>query len=383
MSDTTMISKNIPLADLNKCHDRIREELDAAWTRVMDGSKFIYGEEVSKFEDEIGEYLGVDHVVGCGNGTDALIGAIKALEIPEGSEIIAPNFTFIAPIEAVLQAGYKGALVDVDPETYTMDVDKLERLISPNTKAIIAVHINGQCADMESIQELAKKYNLFLIEDAAQGMGAECYFKDGTTRKAGSLADISTTSFFPSKNLGGIGDGGAVFSNDENLMKRVRTYFAHGKSGPNYQQVGVNSRLDGIQAAALRVKLSHLDAFNQRRQESAQRYDSAFANLDLIKTPGKCEHSNHTYHKYSILVKNGLRQALMNFLKDRNISSKVYYAFPCHSEPPYNGVRTIDDELEVSSAISNEVLSIPMHSELSIEDQDRVIEAIQDFVNQQ
>lgn len=376
---STSILKHIPLADLNACHQRIRPLLDDAWARVMDRSSFIYGEEVHAFEQEIAEYLGVKHAISCASGTDALIGAIKALELPPNSEIIVPDFTFIAPAEAVLQAGFRAVFIDIDPDTFTIDPQLLERHISPKTRAIIAVHLNGQCADMESIMKVAQKHNLSVIEDAAQGIGSEYHYTDGTTKKAGGLAHLSATSFFPSKNLGTIGDGGAVFTNNEALTKRVRTFFAHGKSGPNYKEVGINSRLDGIQAAVLRVKLKELDGFTKRRQQSANRYDVAFAGLNIIQTPTKASYSTHTYHKYSILVKGGHRDRLQAFLKEKNIASKVYYAFPCHAEPPYSHLPFYFDNTENSTSIGKEILSLPMHSELSVADQDRVIFAVQEF----
>lgn len=379
MSEVQTIVDHIPLVDLGACNERLKADLDAAWRRVMDNSSFIYGQEVNAFEEELQTYVGVKHAVGCGNGTDALVGAILALDLPENSEIIAPDFTFIAPMEAILHAGYRGVFVDVDPGSFTMDPNKVEEAIGPDTRAIIAVHLNGQCANMEAIAEIANRRGLYLIEDAAQGIGAEFAYADGTRKMAGSMAHISTTSFFPSKNLGAIGDGGAVFTDDEAYMKKIRTYFAHGKSGPNYQAVGINSRLDGIQAAALRVKLANLDDLTSRRQVAAERYDAGLAGLEHVQIPVKMPYSTHTYHKYSILVKNGEREGLQAHLKENNISSKVYYAFPCHVEPPYTGVRYVQDSLEVSSAISKEILSIPMHTEMTAEIQGRVISAIKEY----
>jgi UDP-2-acetamido-2-deoxy-ribo-hexuluronate aminotransferase len=380
MSEVQVKVDHIPLVDLGACNERLKPELDAAWRRVMDNSSFIYGQEVAAFEEELSEYVGVKHTIGCGNGTDAIVGAIKALDLPDNAEIIAPDFTFIAPMEAILHAGYRGVFVDVDPGSFTMDPNKVEEAIGPDTKAIIAVHLNGQCANMEAIAEIANRRGLYLIEDAAQGIGSQFTYADGTRKMAGSMAHISTTSFFPSKNLGGIGDGGAVFTNDEVFMKKIRTYFAHGKSGPNYQAIGINSRLDGIQAAALRIKLAHLDDLTARRQAAAGRYDAGLAGLEDVQVPVKMPYSTHTYHKYSILVKQGKRAGLQAYLKDNNIASKVYYAFPCHDEPPYQHVRYVPGSLDVSSAISQEILSIPMHTEMTPEIQGRVVSAIVEYM---
>lgn len=370
---------HITLVDLGACNERLRDEIDAAWNRVIDRSSFIYGPEVAAFEEELGAFVGVEHVVGCGNGTDAIVAAIRALDLPNNAEIIAPDFTFIAPIEAVIHAGYNGVLVDVDPVSFTMDPEKLEKAIGPDTRAIIAVHLNGQCVNMEEIIRIAKAHNLYIIEDAAQGIGSSCTFSDGSVHMAGSMGDISTTSFFPSKNLGGIGDGGAVMTDNETYMRNIRTFFAHGKNAPQYSQVGVNSRLDGIQAAVLRVKLAHLRDLTARRQRAAAHYDQGLADLDLITTPGKMAYTEHTYHKYSILVGDGKRDALSAWLKEKNIANKVYYSFPCHTEPPYAHVRHDADSMEVTKRICGEILSIPMHTELTPEIQDRVIDAIREF----
>src|SRR5665647_1706174 len=325
--------REIQMVDLKAQYEKIGSEIDIAIKSVLESTAFIKGPDVKLFEEELQDYMKVKHVVSCANGTDALELAMMALGLKPGDEVITTNFTFIATVEVIALLGLKVVIVDPDPDSFNISVEAVKRAITPKTKAIIPVHLFGQCADMESIMELARKHNLFIIEDAAQATGADYIFRDGTSKKAGTIGNIGTTSFFPSKNLGCYGDGGAIYTNDDTYAKKLRSIANHGmKERYHYDDIGVNSRLDTIQAAILRVKLKHLSKFNEARKELADLYDKAFGGCHSISVPERVKYSSHIFHQYTIRVKNGKRDALKKFLETKNIPSMVYYPGPLHTQ---------------------------------------------------
>jgi len=297
--------KEIRMVDLKSQYEKIKPEVDAAIQGVINKTAFINGEEVKLFQSELEKYLDVKHVIPCGNGTDALQVAMMGLGLKPGDEVITSNFTFVATVEVIALLGLTPVLVDVDPNTFNIDPDAIERAITPKTKAIVPVHLFGQCAEMEKINEIAKKHNLFVIEDTAQAIGADYTFEDGSKKKAGTISDVGCTSFFPSKNLGCYGDGGAIFTNNDDLAKKIRSVVNHGMTVRYYHDdVGVNSRLDTIQAAVLRIKLKHIDEYNQARYKAATYYKNAFKDIEGLITPFEYNKSSHIYHQYTLVTKN-------------------------------------------------------------------------------
>jgi len=314
------------MVDLKAQYEKIGSEIDVAIKSVLESTAFIKGPDVKLFEEELQEYMGVKYVVSCANGTDALELAMMALGLKPGDEVITTNFTFIATVEVVALLGLKLVIVEPDPGSFTISIDAVKKAITPNTKALVPVHLFGQCADMESLMEIAKKHNLYVIEDAAQATGADYVFKDGSTKKAGTIGHIGTTSFFPSKNLGCYGDGGALYTNDDTIAKKLRSIANHGmKVKYHHDDIGINSRLDSIQAAILRVKLKHLTQFNSARRAVADKYDNAFAGCKSLTVPERVSYSSHIFHQYTLKVKNGKRDELKKFLESKNIPSMVYY----------------------------------------------------------
>ena len=370
------------MVDLGGQHARIKEELDQAIGRVMKTTAFIKGPDVRQFEEELAAYLGAAHVIGCGNGTDALQLALMALELPAGSEVITTDFTFVATAEVVRLLGLVPVLVDIDPDTFNIDPTKLEDAITSNTKAIIPVHLFGQCADMDAIMDIAKRHNLYVIEDTAQAIGTEYTFKDGSKKKSGTIGHIGCTSFFPSKNLGAAGDGGAVFTNDHNLAAKILSIANHGQGDQYYYEyIGVNSRLDTLQAAILRVKLKHLNEYNEARQYAAAYYDKAFSTNPLLQTPKRNPSSTHTFHQYTLKVMEGKRQELAKYLDDKGIPNKVYYPVPIHANKPYaDSCRYRIDQLENTMTVSSQVISLPMHTELSEEQLKYITDTVNAFI---
>jgi len=362
--------QQIKMVDLGGQHAKIASELNAAVQNVMDTTAFIKGPDVKLFEEELAAYVGAKHVIGCANGTDALQLALMALELPAGSEVITTDFTFVATAEVVRLLGLTAVLVDVDPDTFNIDIQKLEKAITSKTKVIIPVHLFGQCADMESIMAIAEKHKLYVIEDTAQAIGTEYTFSNGTKQKSGTIGHIGCTSFFPSKNLGAAGDGGAVFTNDNTLAKKISSIANHGQGDQYfYDYIGINSRLDTLQAAILRVKLRHLNEYNAARQKAAASYDAAFSENKNLQIPKRNPSSTHTFHQYTLKVFNGKRHELMAYLTEKNIPCKVYYPMPIHASQPYIDSCKYDlKELQNTMQISEEVISLPMHTELS-EDQ--------------
>jgi len=359
---------NIQMCDLKGQYLKIKDEIDAAIQEVIVSTAFIKGKEVSLFQDELASYLGVKHVIGCANGTDALQVALMALDLKPGDEVITPDFTFIATVEVVALLGLTPILVDVDPSTFTIDIKRLEEAITPKTKAIIPVHLFGQCANMDEVMRVAQKHNLYVIEDTAQALGADYYHSDGRVAKAGTIGTIGTTSFFPSKNLGCYGDGGALFTNDDALAAEIRSIANHGmKVRYHHDRIGVNSRLDTIQAAILRVKLKYLDSFNKARIEAANAYYAMLKPCSKVITPARAKWSNHIFHQYTLKLTGVDRDKLQKELAAKGIPTMVYYPIPLHMQKAFDPYRefNLGRSFQVSDTLSNSVISLPMHTELT------------------
>ncbi len=368
------------MVDLNAQYEKIGHEIDGAIKSILLSTAFIKGPDVRLFENELQEYMGVKNVVSCANGTDALQLAMRVLNLKPGDEVITTDFTFIATVEVVALLGLKLVIVDPEPGTYNISAEAVRKAITPKTKVIVPVHLFGQCADMESLMDLAKKNKLFVIEDAAQATGADYLFKNGTYKKAGTIGHIGTTSFFPSKNLGCYGDGGALYTNDDDLAKKLRSIANHGmKIRYHYDDIGINSRLDTIQAAILRVKLKHLTEFNKARAAVAAKYDKAFSTCQFISVPQRVTYSSHIFHQYTIRVKNGKRDALKSFLESRKIPSMIYYPGPIHMQEAYGFLGYSENDFPVTTSLCKEVLSLPMHPEMEQEQIDYIISAILEF----
>ncbi len=311
------------------------------------------------------KYLKVKHVIPCANGTDALQVAMMALDLKPGDEVISPDFTFVATVETIALLGLKPKLIDVDPDTFTIDPKKIEKSITKNTKAIIPVHLYGQCANMEEILKLAEKYNLAIIEDTAQATGTDYIFNNGEKKKAGSIGDLGCTSFFPSKNLGAYGDGGALFTNDDELAEKLRYIVNHGMKTRYYHDfIGVNSRLDSIQAAVLKVKLKYLDEYSRARQKVANQYDDAFKMHEKLSVPVNAPWSTHTYHQYTLKLKNVDRDQVQKKLAEKAIPAMIYYPVPIHRQKAYASEEYLESEFVATNELSQTVLSLPIHTEM-------------------
>ena len=359
----------IQMVDLKSQYLRIKPEVDAAIQRVLDSTAFIQGSSVFEFEQQLSQYTGSKYVISCGNGTDALMAALLALGIGKGDEVITPAFTFVSTMEVIALLGATPVFADVCEGTFNMDVHALEKAVTPKTKAIIPVHLYGQCADMEPILEIAKKHHISVIEDACQAVGAKYSFSDGTVKQAGNMGDIGCLSFFPSKNLGCYGDGGALMTQDVDLAEKLHAICKHGsKEKYHHQYVGFNSRLDTIQAAVLQVKLHYLDEFLNARQSAAYYYYEALKNVNWIELPEIKQNTTHTFHQFTLKVKEGKREALKQYLSEKSIPSMVYYPVPAHLQPAYHYLGYQEGAFPVSEQHCKEVLSLPMHTELS-EDQ--------------
>lgn len=378
----TTFTQPLKMVDLRGQYLHIAEEINNAIQSVIDETAFINGSVVKEFAAELGTYTGARHVIPCGNGTDALQLAMMALNLQPGDEVIVPSFTYVATVEVIALLGLKPVFVDADPDTFNLDTTALEKLITAKTKAIVPVHLFGQCADMEPLQALADRYSLALIEDTAQALGADYYFKDNTQKKAGTIGTIGTTSFFPSKNLGCYGDGGAVFTNDESLATTLRAMANHGQFKKyHHDLIGVNSRLDSIQAAILKVKLPHLDTYAENRRKAAAVYDRELQGLEGIQLPVRASNSSHVFHQYTLRVKQGRRDALKDFLKERGVPSMIYYPVPLHLQKAYKAYGYKEGDYPVAEMLSAEVLSLPMHTELKEEQVLYVTEQIKSFLN--
>jgi len=371
----------INMVDLNRQLEPIKEKVDAAIQGVLEASNFIQGEPVTEFEKNLAEWVGVMHVISCANGTDALQLAFMALGLKMGDEVIVPTFTYVATAEVIALLGLSPILVDVDSQTFNINIEAASNLITSRTKAIVPVHLYGQCANMEQIMKFAESHNLYVVEDTAQAIGAEVEFSDGSTRKAGTIGHIGTTSFFPSKNLGCFGDGGAIFTNDDNLAAELKMIANHGQRIKYYHDVvGVNSRLDTIQAAILDVKLKHLNFYCEARQKAAAYYDSALKSVEQITIPFRCSFSTHVFHQYTIKINEQYsRDELKIYLAEQGIPSMIYYPLPLHEQKAYLKFMREDMDYPISTSLCNSVLSLPMHTHLKIEEQDFIIQHIKSF----
>ena len=371
------------MCDLKGQYIKIKSEIDSSIQEVIDSTAFIKGKEVSLFQDELAAYLGVKNVIGCANGTDALQIALMALGLKPGDEVITPDFTFIATVEVIALLGMVPVLVDVDSDTFTIDSVKLEKAITPKTKAIIPVHLFGQCANMEQIMSIAKRYNLFVVEDVAQATGTTYHNTNGLRTKAGSIGHIGTTSFFPSKNLGCFGDGGALFTNDDALAEEIRSISNHGmKVRYHHDRIGVNSRLDTIQAAILRVKLKHLNEFNSSRIKAADTYDKYLSGCKSLITPVRAAWSDHIFHQYTLKLQKGNRSELIKYLSDKGIPAMVYYPVPLHSQKAFASYQSTANNKQFPNTdlLCESVFSLPMHTELTEDVQKYICDSIINFL---
>jgi len=367
------------MVDLKTQYLRIREEIDREVIEVIASAKYINGPKVREFQKALEAYLDVNHVIPCANGTDALQIALMALDLHGGDEVIVPSFTYVATAEVIALLGLKPIMTDVDPDTFNITSEIIEKAITPKTKAIVPVHLFGQCADMESIMMVAKNYGLPVIEDTAQALSADYFFYNGKAKKAGTIGTIGCTSFFPSKNLGCYGDGGAMITNDDELATKLRLISNHGQSKKYFHSViGVNSRLDAIQAAVLKVKLRYLDEYSQARQRIAAFYDEAFQNLDGLKIPVRQPKSTHIFHQYTLLVKNGRRNELKAYLAERGIPSNIYYPLPLYKQEAFKKYFS-GNELPFSERLCQSVLSLPIHTEMSKETLEYIVEGVITF----
>lgn len=354
------------MVDLENQYEKIKDQIDHAVLKTIRSCNYINGPEVNGFSEELSHYLGISNTIGCASGTDALLAALMALDLKEGDEIITTDFTFAAIIEVILLLKLTPILVDVDENTFHMKTALVKKALTPKTKAIVVVHLFGQCADMEPLLKIAKRHNIFLVEDAAQALGA-CYrFSDGSVYKAGTMGDIGTTSFFPSKNLGCYGDGGAIFTNDLCLAKRLRAIVNHGMyKRYHHDELGINSRLDSLQASVLRVKLPYLDKYNAARKKAADEYDLLLSNCSFVKTPYRDKKSTHIFHQYTLRVPALERARLQKYLDQSGIASSIYYPVPLHRQKAYKSEKNVEETFPVVNKVVDEVLSLPMHTELT------------------
>ena len=364
----TTITKKIQMVDLKSQYEKIKTEVDTGIQEVINSTSFINGPAVKEFQADLENYLHVKHVIPCANGTDALQIAMMALDLKPGDEVITASFTYVATAEVIGLLGLTPGLVDVYSDTFDINVEAIEKAITPKTKAIVPVHLFGQCADMERIMALAKKYNLYVIEDVAQAIGADYTFSDGKKAKAGTIGTIGCTSFFPSKNLGCYGDGGAMYTNDDALAKKMRMIAHHGQSVQYVHDVlGVNSRFDTIQAVVLKAKLKHLDEYAAARNKAADYYDKALSNHPKIKTPTRAKNSTHVFHQYTLQLNAIDRTKLREQLAELGIPAMIYYPIPLHEQNAYKSDRYKQGDFPITEKLCATVLSLPMHTEMDEE----------------
>lgn len=379
--EMTTLTKKIQMVDLKGQYEKIKAEVDAGMQEVINSTAFINGPAVKEFQADLEKYLDVKHVIPCANGTDALQIAMMALDLKPGDEVITASFTYVATAEVIGLLGLTPVLVDVNPDTFDIDVKAVEKHITPKTKAIVPVHLFGQCADMESLMALARKHDLYVIEDVAQAIGADYQFSNGSSQKAGTIGTIGCTSFFPSKNLGCYGDGGALYTNDDELAKKIRMIAHHGQSVQYVHDVlGVNSRLDTLQAVVLKAKLKHLDEYAAARNRAAAYYDKAFASHPKIKTPVRSAKSTHVFHQYTVQLNGVDRQALRSQLAERGIPAMIYYPIPLHMQKAYASPRYMQGDFPVTEALCASVLSLPMHTELDEETLKYIVDNVIEIV---
>ncbi|WP_040506461.1 DegT/DnrJ/EryC1/StrS family aminotransferase [Gillisia limnaea] len=387
--------KKIQMVDLKGQYASIKDQIQNSLDEIMETSAFINGPEVQKFQKELEEYLDVKHVIPCANGTDALQIAMMGLGLQPGDEVITADFTFAATVEVIAVLQLTPVLVDVYPNTFNINTDAIRNAITPKTKAIVPVHLFGQCANMEEILEIASEHNLYVIEDNAQAIGANYSFKNGSKKKAGTIGHVGATSFFPSKNLGAFGDGGAIFTNDDDLAHTLRGVVNHGMYERYYHDVvGVNSRLDSMQAAVLRAKLPNLNTYNKARQEAARKYNKVFQDCKHVEIPqvetnqscnkdlGICSTCDcHVFHQYSLKITNGKRDALAKHLAELQIPHGIYYPIPLHNQKAYKDSRYNEADFPVTNELVKEVISLPMHTELTNDQIEFITTTVIDFLN--
>ncbi len=372
--------EKIQMVDLRSQYLRIKEEVDSAIQSVIDSTSFIQGKEVSEFSNALSRYIGGASVIPCANGTDALQIAMMALNCKRGQEVIIPVHTYVATAEVIALLGLIPVFVEVDEETFNIDVSKLEEKITSNTFAIVPVHLYGQCADMEPILELAKKHKVHVIEDAAQAMGATYVFSDGSTKRAGTMGTIGCTSFFPSKNLGCFGDGGAIFTQDTALAEKIKMIANHGqKVKYHHEVIGVNSRLDTLQAAILQVKLKYLDEYEKRRNEAAAFYDKQLATVSFLDIPFRSVNSTHVFHQYTVKTKGIDRDQFKTYMESKGIPSMIYYPVPLHLQKAYHRPEYPEGSFKITEQLSKTVLSLPIHTEMTQEQLSYICTTIKEY----
>lgn len=370
------------MVDLKRQYLNIKSEVDAAILDVLDSSIFIGGPQVNDFSKNLANYLDVKHVIPCANGTDALQIAMMALGLEPGDEVITPSFTYVATTEVIALLRLKPVFVEVNTQTFCVDPEAIRKAITSKTKAIVPVHLYGHSAQMEEIMAIANEHNLFVIEDNAQAIGGDYTFKNGTTKKTGSIGTIGCTSFFPSKNLGCYGDGGALFTNDDALADKLKMIANHGQKTKYYHDmVGCNSRLDALQAAILNIKLPLLDSYIEARRKAADFYDKAFEVNEKISTPYRADYCKHVFHQYTLILENVDRESLSAFLAENNIPSMIYYPVPAHKQKMFAAFGGADYTLEKTDWLTERVISLPIHTELDEEQQSFVTEKVLEFVN--
>ncbi len=372
----------LQMVDTGTQYLKIKDKVDAAVISVMNSSQFIGGSVVNNFATNLAKYHGSRHVIPCANGTDALQIAMMALGLKAGDEVITPSFTYIATVEVAALLGIKPIFVEVDKHSFCIDPIEIEKAITPKTKAIVPVHLYGHAADMESIMAIAKKHNLFVIEDNAQAIGNDYTFSDGRTKKTGSIGHIGCTSFYPSKNLGAFGDGGAIVTDDDSLADKLRMIASHGQSKRYYHDVvGCNSRLDAMQAAILDIKLGHLDEYIAARRKAADFYDAAFSSHPKIQIPCRAENNIHVFHQYTLIINDADRDAMNLFLAERGVPSMIYYPVPAHRQKMFDAFGGSEYILPVTDWLTERVISLPIHTELDEEQQQFIINTVLEFLN--
>lgn len=372
----------IQMVDLKRQYSKIKPQVDAAIQDVLESAAFINGTPVQQFSQELGQYLGSKHVIPCANGTDALQIAMMALGLEPGDEVITPSFTFIATAEVIALLRLKPVFVDIDPQTYCIDPSAIEKAITPKTKAIVPVHLYGHSAAIEPIMEIARRHNLYVIEDNAQAIGSHYTMKDGTTKKVGTFGHIGCTSFFPSKNLGCYGDGGALFTDDDALAAKIRMIANHGQSQRYYHdEVGVNSRLDTIQAVVLRIKLQLLDEYIAARRAVATAYDTGFAGIPQIVTPFQAANQLHVFHQYTMQLNGADRNKLQAYLQEKQVPAMIYYPVPAHRQKMFEGMVDPKLSLPVTDSLTGKVISLPIHTEMDEDQLTHIIDSVKSFLN--
>ena len=370
---------NIQMVDVRSQYLNIKEEVDQSIQEVIDSCAFINGPAVKEFAKSLENYLGVKKVIPCANGTDALQIAMMALELKPGDEVIVPAFTYVATAEVIALLGLIPVMVDVDPDSFNLTPEIVKGALTPKTKCVVPVNLYGQCADLEGIMNLAEEHGFFVIEDNAQAIGSDYIFSDGNRQKSGTVAHIGTTSFYPSKNLGAYGDGGALYSNDEVLANKMHKIANHGQARKYVHDIiGCNSRLDSIQAAILNVKLKHLDAYCSARQEVADRYDLAFANIEELEVPKRMPYSTHVFHQYTLKVKNGKRDELKEYLQQKGIPSMIYYPIPLYEQEAFKKFTNVE-HLPITEQLCKEVISLPIHTEMDVDQIKHITDAVKAF----